>query len=148
MVTRTARKSTAPRKAAPAKVSASAPAPASNGAAFDFASLTIGDAPVLPSSGKRGLDPANTPFPAAVEASWAAAEVKTVTIKGEKQERKYGAVRTVTVPESMVDKTVRIIRRSADHLDGVGVRVVPGKAVDGKVTIAFRAQTRRAGSED
>lgn len=138
---RTTRKAPA-RKATPR---AATPAPASP-AKFDFGNITVGDAAALPSNGKSAVE--NTPFPAAVDASWADRKAHNVTIKGVKVQREYGSVKTVTVPASVADKTVRLIRLSADHLDGVGVRVVPGEPdAQGNVTIAFRAQTRRAGSE-
>lgn len=143
--TATRTRTRAPRKDAPAPAPAKATAPA---ASFDYGSLTVADEGKLPSSGKRGTDVANTPFPAAIDASWAARESKTVKVKGESQTREYGAVKSITVPEAVADKTTRLIRRAADHLDGVGVRIVVGKPENGNVRIAFRAQTARAGKDE
>lgn len=142
----TARKAAA-RKAAPRKATAPA-APSNGGSSFDFGSVSVSTRDRLPSSGKRGTAvPQN--FIDAIETSWSEAKEQTVTIRGEKVQRKYGSVQEITVPGRVADAATRLLRRAADHLDGVGVRIVPGKAdAQGNVTLAFRAQTKRAGSDD
>lgn len=56
----------------------------------------------------------------------------------------HGKAKSVTVSPGQVVAVDRILRLAARRL-GVGVKIVTGKEADGKVVIAFRAQTPKAG---
>lgn len=110
--------------------------------ALNLSSLAVEDAPALSTNSKvGGVNLSDTPFPAALQASWDNAT--------ERKGRKYGAVKQVTVPAANVKTVERLIRASAAQMPGVGVRVAVGKPDSvGNVTVGFRAQTQRSGKAD
>lgn len=116
---------------------------------IDFGAITATDAPLPVGARTSAVD--GTPVIGWLQDSAATDNRTARTIvshdkAGNKTERDgwTGKGKSITVPVAQVEQVTKLLRQGARRLN-VGLRVVPGKPVNGSVTVAFAAKSLRGG---
>lgn len=127
-----------PARQAPAPVK-QAPAPAPE--KIDYSALVASDVDLPKGSRNSQLD--GTPFVGWLQESAANRTPRTIKRDGEDVTVWRGSGKAVPVPESGVKQVVYLLRAAAREV-GCGIRIVPGRPVNGTVTVSFAASEQRA----